>query len=62
MLITGVKKGDVYYVTCKGDEEPAFTICVLRPGVCDHCQIDILLGSGNENVTFAVVGGSGKVR
>ena len=36
-------------------------LCVLRPGVTDHAQIDLLIGTGNETVKFSVTGGSAKV-
>ena len=34
---------------------------MLRPGVTDHAQIDLLIGTGNETVKFSVTGGSAKV-
>ena len=40
---------------------PKFALCVLRPGVTDHAQIDLLIGTGNETVKFSVTGGSAKV-
>ena len=40
---------------------PKFALCVLRPGVTDHAQIDLLIGTGNETVKFSVSGGSAKV-
>ena len=55
------KKGETYVVSAAADGGQKFTLCVLRPGVCDHAQIDLLIGTGNEQVTFSVAGGAGKV-
>merc|ERR1719271_2274644 len=55
------KKGETYVVYAAADDGPKFALCVLRPGVTDHAQIDLLIGTGNETVKFSVTGGSAKV-
>merc|ERR1719400_1726080 len=55
------KKGETYVVYAAADDGPKFALCVLRPGVTDHPQIDLLIGTGNETVKFSVTGGSAKV-
>ena len=55
------KKGEAYVVSCSSDGGPKYTLCILRPGVSESCQIDVLLGVGDERVVFSVSGGSAKV-
>jgi len=55
------KKGESYVVSLSADDSPPYTIAILRAGVTDQVAIDVMIGAGNEKVTFHVKGGSAKI-